>query len=328
LKKKKADLQISLFPFLSILACVIGILTLMITAIVIAQIDPDAVNEKIETALEDDEEFQIQIKEKKEEIEKLRQEIGEIRNNPLKKIDPQKKELLKKELVSLTAEAKKRVDETKKSKEIQGELVKVQSELASVMKNLEKAESEWELMKNPEKFATMVVKQSGSGMGGELEPTFIECRAEGVRVYEQSGVHFDIATAQIKSHAKLKAIIQKLVKEAPYRTWRSAQGSKMDARFVKREGSDIVLRDKKGKDIQLNALQLDPGSRKIIYKYEEARKAKLPDPESRYVIFLLRSKGFSSWYNASSVCQSMGCKFGQLPLDGEGEIDLSLFKGS
>jgi predicted RNase H-like nuclease (RuvC/YqgF family) len=217
LKKKKADLQISLFPFLSILACVIGILTLMITAIVIAQIDPEAVNEKIETALEDDEEFQNQIKEKKEEIEKLRQEIGEIRNNPLKKIDPQKKELLKKELVSLTAEAKKRVDETKKSKEIQGEVVKVQSELASVMKNLEKAESEWELMKNPEKFATMVVKQSGSGMGGELEPTFIECRAEGVRVYEQSGVHFDIATAQIKSHAKLKAIIQKLVKEAPYR---------------------------------------------------------------------------------------------------------------
>ena len=62
----------------------------MITAIVIAQIDPEAVNEKIETALEDDEEFQNKIIEKKEEIEKLRQEIGEIRNNPLKKIDPQK----------------------------------------------------------------------------------------------------------------------------------------------------------------------------------------------------------------------------------------------
>ena len=40
----------------------------MITAIVIAQIDPEAVNEKIETALEDYEEFQNQIKEKKEEI--------------------------------------------------------------------------------------------------------------------------------------------------------------------------------------------------------------------------------------------------------------------
>ena len=58
-------MEISLFPFLSILACVIGILTLMITAIVIAQIDPESVNEKIETALEDDEEFQQKIEERK-----------------------------------------------------------------------------------------------------------------------------------------------------------------------------------------------------------------------------------------------------------------------
>ena len=64
-RKKKNDLQVSLFPFLSILACVLGILTLMITAIVIAQIDPQAVNEKIETALEDDEEFQKKIDESK-----------------------------------------------------------------------------------------------------------------------------------------------------------------------------------------------------------------------------------------------------------------------
>jgi len=65
LKKKKADLQISLFPFLSILACVIGILTLMITAIVIAQIDPEAVNEKIETTLEEDDEFKIKLQKKR-----------------------------------------------------------------------------------------------------------------------------------------------------------------------------------------------------------------------------------------------------------------------
>ena len=55
----------SLFPFLSILACVIGILTLMITAIVIAQIDPESVNEKRVAALEDDEEFQRKVQERK-----------------------------------------------------------------------------------------------------------------------------------------------------------------------------------------------------------------------------------------------------------------------
>ena len=72
-------MEISLFPFLSILACVIGILTLMITAIVIAQIDPESVNEKIETALEDDEEFQQKIEERKKELDALREEIERIK---------------------------------------------------------------------------------------------------------------------------------------------------------------------------------------------------------------------------------------------------------
>ena len=76
----------------------IGILTLMITAIVIAQIDPEAVNEKIETALEDDEEFQKKIEERKQEIEKLRQEIESIKQDPLKKIDPNRKGQLELEI--------------------------------------------------------------------------------------------------------------------------------------------------------------------------------------------------------------------------------------
>ena len=78
----------------------------------------------------------------------------------------------------------------------------------------------------------------------------------------------------------------------------------------------------------LTALQLAPGSRNIVRKYEEARKAKRPDPEARYIIFLLRTKGFNALSRAVQVCNSLGCRYGQLPLDGEGEIDLSLFLGS
>ena len=51
----------------------------MITAIVIAQIDPEAVNEKIETALEDDQEFQKKIDDRKKELDELRKEIEEIK---------------------------------------------------------------------------------------------------------------------------------------------------------------------------------------------------------------------------------------------------------
>jgi hypothetical protein len=328
MKKKKADLEISLFPFLSILACVIGILTLMITAIVIAQIDPEAVSEKIETALEDDQEFQKKIDQRKKELDELRSEIEEIKKDPFKKIDPKKKDQLQKQIVAETALVEKAKAEQEKSVEIQGEVLKIKADLAKRMKDLEEAEEEWDLMKDPDKFATMVVKQSGTGTGGELEPTFIECNEKGIRVYEQSNDYFEVPTAQIAGHAKLKTLIQKVAKDAPYRIWRSAKGSKIEARFIKREGTNITLRDKKGKDIKVGAIQLARGSQNMIRKYEEARKAKRPDPEARYIIFLLRTKGFNAWSRTVQLCNSLGCRYGQLPLDGEGEIDLSLFLGS
>jgi hypothetical protein len=204
----------------------------------------------------------------------------------------------------------------------------MKADLAKRMKDLEEAEEEWDLMKDPDKFATMVVKQSGTGTGGELEPTFIECNEKGIRVYEQSNDYFEVPTAQIAGHAKLKTLIQKVAKDAPYRIWRSAKGSKIEARFIKREGTNITLRDKKGKDIKVGAIQLARGSQNMIRKYEEARKAKRPDPEARYIIFLLRTKGFNAWSRTVQLCNSLGCRYGQLPLDGEGEIDLSLFLGS
>ena len=328
MKKKKADLQISLFPFLSILACVIGILTLMITAIVIAQIDPESVNEKIETALEDDEQFQQKIEERKNELNILRREIEAIKKDPFKKVDPKKKDQLKQQLVSITAQVDTAKSEQKQSKGLEGEVVKIEASFAKMLTELEQAEEEWDLMKEPEKFATMVVKQSGSGTGGDLEPTFIECNEEGIQVYEKNGKHFKVPVDQIASHPKLKTVIQKVTKEAPFRTWRSAQGSKIDARFVRRDGSKITLKDKGGKEIVLTALQLAPGSRNIVRKYEEARVAKRPDPEARYIIFLLRTKGFNAWRRTAQLCNDLGCRYGQLPLDGEGEIDLSLFLGS
>ena len=300
----------------------------MITAIVIAQIDPEAVNKKIETALEDDEEFQKKIEERKKELDVLRKEIEQIKKDPFKKIDPKKKDQLKEQIIFAIAQLQKVKAEEKQANTIQGEVVKMKADLSQRMKDLEQADEEWELMKNPEKFATMVVKQSGTGKGGDLEPTFIECNEKGIRVYEDNDKYFEVPVTQIGGHAKLKALIQKVAKEAPYRTWRSAQGSEIDARFIKRVGSNITLKDKKGKEIVLKAIQLAPGSSSVVRKYEEARNAKRPDPEARYIIFLLRTKGFNAWNRVVQLCNSLGCRYGQLPLDGEGEIDLSLFLGS
>ena len=89
-----------------------------------------------------------------------------------------------------------------------------------------------------------------------------------------------------------------------------------------------LLKDKKGKEIVLTALQLAPGSRNIVRKYEEARKQSDLIPDARYIIFLLRTKGFNAWNRTAQVCTSLGCRYGQLPSMERSKIDLSLFLGS
>ena len=54
-RRAKTKVTVSLFPFMSILACVIGTLTLMLTAMALGQMDNDVVlsaerYEKVETA--------------------------------------------------------------------------------------------------------------------------------------------------------------------------------------------------------------------------------------------------------------------------------------
>ena len=119
-----------------------------------------------------------------------------------------------------------------------------------------------------------------------------------------------------------------MAKDAPFRTWHSTAGTTIDAKFVKREGSKIFLRKKEGgKEISGPATALKPRSVAVVRQIEAARKTnpKRPDPVARYVIFLVRTKGISSWSLARQVCRARMCKNGKIPLDGEGEIDLSMF---
>ena len=153
-------------------------------------------------------------------------------------------------------------------------------------------------------------------------------RSEGLKVYENGKLSFELKTALVVRDTRFQNLIKKVAREAPYRFWVSTKGTQLDARFVKREGINVTLKDKKGKEWKLTTTQLSKASQRIARKYEDARKAKMPDPTARYVIFLIRNKGVSAWSQAVRVCTKFGCKYGQLPLDGEGELDLSLFSGS
>ncbi len=328
-KRKKNDLQVSLFPFLSILACVLGILTLMITAVVLSQANNETFQEKVADAMSDQTDFQEVLDREKAELTLLRKELEEARKEPEKSVDPNKKKKLEQEIKRLKEEKENKLQELrqeitateKKKKEDAKELVEA-------LENIGNVEGQLETRKNPSKFATMVVKPSGSGLGGSVEPTFVECDAKGINVFGPAGkIDFSVTRGEIPKHKKWLALVQRLAKDAPFRTWYSTAGTTIDAKFLKRDGSTILLRKKDGKEMPVQAAQLKPRSKSVVRFIEASREANpdRPDPVARYVIFLVRTTGIHSWSVARQSCRDRMCKNGKIPLDGEGKLDLTMF---
>ena len=113
-KRKRNDLQVSLFPFLSILACVLGILTLMITAVVLSQANNETFQEKVAEAMSDQTDFQELLEAEKEELTRLRKELEEAKKQPEQAIDPTKKKELQDEIKRL----RKRLQRAEMEREI------------------------------------------------------------------------------------------------------------------------------------------------------------------------------------------------------------------
>lgn len=328
-KRNKDDLQVSLFPFLSILACVLGILTLMITAVVLSQANNETFQEQVAEAMSDETEFQEQLQREKDELTRLRKELEEVRKEPNKVVDPKKKTQLQQKLNKLKEERTKKLQAirqqiaaTKKEKD------KDVKELAVVTQTMGNVEGQLDTRSDPSKFATMVVKPSGSGLGGSLEPTFVECTAKGLNVFGPDGKKmYSVKRDEISKHKQWLALLQQLRNDAPFRKWWSTAGTTIDAKFIERKGGTIILRKKGGGELRVPSTQLKPRSIAVVRQIETARKAKRPDPVARYVIFLVRTTGIHSWHLARLACyqNSPPCKNGKIPLDGEGEIDLSMF---
>ena len=71
-RRRGGDDDVSLFPFLSIIACVIGVLTLLISALALAQMDNEAV-----ASLEQWEKTQRELASIRDEIERLKTQLDQ-----------------------------------------------------------------------------------------------------------------------------------------------------------------------------------------------------------------------------------------------------------
>ena len=182
--------EVSLFPFLSILACLIGALVLIIVVLVLAQADKaeGRTAEEIRMAqdylrmqkeIEERKKTDVTLKEKIEELKKLQQELEEKEQRYLKlrklldtskDMQEQNRQIsldLQKQLDDLLTEIdglKRQQEETKK-------------EIAVLMEELKKRE-----VPKDKQVPPVVVQPSGSGMAENTKAFFVECSSGSLKI--------------------------------------------------------------------------------------------------------------------------------------------------
>jgi len=187
-RRRKNKQAVSLFPFLSILACVIGTLTLMITAMALGQMDNDTVAsaekfQKVKDQLQKDVDL---IRRLKAEIARIEAQADDVQKQlaearlKLDRLEREKDELFREneqdgqpppiEIPTFDpAKSKKRLEE------LQSELARQDTAKKQFLAELKKR-------KKPAEEAEVVIQPGGSGV--DLDPTFVECTSSGIVIYE------------------------------------------------------------------------------------------------------------------------------------------------
>ena len=169
----------SLFPFLSVLACVIGTLTLLIASLAIGQVaeslqsvrdDPES-NEMLEAQEAELRALEAQIESADEVAEELAAARAELRALG---VDPDEDEASRKRAVQMRRSA---------------------AQLASLIRRLEQEEAqlkgnirgvEIDLVNDRPRSETRPIRILPHGSANPLRPFFVECRSEGVRIYDKN----------------------------------------------------------------------------------------------------------------------------------------------
>lgn len=211
-RRKQSEERVSLFPFMSILACLIGILTMMIAVSV-------AVNQRKEGMAQEDYERAVENQRLKAETEKKKEEIAEI-----EKQNEQASQLakLKEHAIVLrdTLDKLKKADPGKGDEELQRMLEMMQEEtklLRAEQPALEKRLAELEaeakkLKEQPVPKESVKIKPGGIGTKMPRNLFFVECNSTGVVMRGREG-DVTLSTGALKESVEYREFCAK-VKEA------------------------------------------------------------------------------------------------------------------
>lgn len=186
-RRKKSDEQsVSLFPFLSILACVIGTLTLMITALALGQMDDPAVADA-----EQLEQAGRQLAKAQDDIRQLEGMVG----SAVGAADENRSQLAQaqKELAEAKLESAQLIRENDQPPEPverptpdpadhHRRVAELEAELKGLQEKLQQLTAELATRETTPEEAEVVIRPGGSGV--DLIPTFVECTAASIVIYD------------------------------------------------------------------------------------------------------------------------------------------------
>ena len=193
--RRTEDDDVSLFPFLSVIAAVIGVLTLMIAAVTLGQMNQDDVKEAVKNAIAM-EDIQQQTADSETELQALKLELDQKQAELLNSANARETELVKtrSELDSLLkqlAKEQQRVAEQKETTIVIPEVPQnqretiddMQTQLKDIQQRLALLQKDLNQRKNPDDEATVSILPGGSGI--TFEPNFVECTAGAIVLHHQ-----------------------------------------------------------------------------------------------------------------------------------------------
>ena len=205
-ERASAGPEISLFPFLSILACLIGALTILIVALSVSEILQGRKDESVARA-EDYVALQTEIADREAEIARREEELRRTNATvvELAEIQPRIKEM-QAELEDLRTDASKLPPLVRQMEEARKERDRIEDERKKVEAGLIKGrERLGELAKQEGKGLPLRIL-STSNYFRRVSPVFVEARKEGVVIHSPSQ-RVQVPRAAIGSNPKFKQAV-------------------------------------------------------------------------------------------------------------------------
>ncbi|MEC9091204.1 MAG: hypothetical protein VX438_00765 [Planctomycetota bacterium] len=205
-KNQAEEDDVSLFPFLSILSCVIGVLTLLITAMAISQMDtPEIVEtEKLDELLAENAMLVNEIKLAEEKVADSNQSTVELLQSREQLITLQEQV---KQTETIVNESKKKVSTGFVQVDLDTKIRELEKEKNKL--DLEVQRLEQELGDRKEKSeGTVQVRPGGTGI--KFKPTFVECRKEGLVLFLSDGTAHNILSSQVDNDLRFLSTLDEI----------------------------------------------------------------------------------------------------------------------